>query len=141
MRYSIFLILLVSMSLNAGSIRKWVDEEGNIHYGDSPPASAKTEGVRVQPAPSNPGRALPRLGSSGDSESDDNATNAAAGSGEVPADQAKLACDKAQEDLKVIGNSDRVMLKSGDGSTRYMTTEEIAERKTRSEADVKRFCK
>lgn len=142
MRYSVFLILLASMSLNAGSIRKWVDEEGNVHYGDSPPATAKTEGVRVQSAPSNPGKALPRLGSSGDSDSSDgDATDTAAGSNEVPSDQAKIACDNAREDLNVINNSARIKMKSGDGTTRYMTTEEIEERKSQSEADIKRFCK
>ena len=139
MRYSVFLILLASMSLNAGSIHKWVDEEGNVHYGDSPPVSAKTEGVRVQGAPSNPGKALPRLGSPGTSSADGSSTDAANGD-QVPEDQAKLACDAAREDLKVIGNSSRIKLKSADGSTRYMTSEEIEERKTQAEADVERFC-
>ena len=139
MRYSVFLILLASMSLNAGSIHKWVDEEGNVHYGDSPPVSAKTEGVRVQGAPSNPGKALPRLGSQ-ESSAAGSSTDAAANGDQVPEDQAKLACDAAQEDLRVIGSSNRIKLKSADGSTRFMTTEEIEERKTQAEADVERFC-
>jgi hypothetical protein len=40
----------------------------------------------------------------------------------------------------VIGNSSRIKLRSADGSTRFMTTEEIEERKTQAEADVERFC-
>ena len=140
MRYSVFLILLASMSLSAGSIHKWVDEEGNVHYGDSPPVSAKTEGVRVQGAPSNPGKALPRLGSPDTSSAAGGSTDAAANGDQVPEDQAKLACDAAREDLKVIGSSSRIKLKSADGSTRYMTSEEIEERKTQAEADVERFC-
>lgn len=141
MRYSVFLILLASMSLKAGSIHKWVDEEGNVHYGDSPPVSAKTEGVRVQGAPSNPGKALPRLGSPETSTSAAGGSTDAAASGEqVPEDQAKLACEAAQEDLRVIGNSSRIKLRSADGSTRFMTTEEIEERRTQAEADVERFC-
>ncbi len=140
MRYSVFLILLASMSLNAGSIHKWVDEEGNVHYGDSPPVSAKTEGVRVQGAPSNPGKALPRLGSPDTSSADGSSTDAAASGDQVPEDQAKLACDAAREDLRVIGSSSRIKLKSADGSTRYMTSEEIEERKTQAEADIERFC-
>jgi len=61
MRYLIFLILVVSTSLHAGTIQKWVDENGNVHYGDAPPVSTKTENISVQSAPSNPGKALPRL--------------------------------------------------------------------------------
>jgi len=141
MRYSVFLMLLASMSLNAGSIHKWVDDEGNVHYGDSPPAKVKTEGVRVQSAPSNPGKALPRLSTTG--SADPNATTSTgspADDSEVPEDQAKIACDNAREDLRIIGSSSRIKLRNTDGSTRYMTTEEVEERKTQAEADVERFC-
>ena len=141
MRYSIFLTLLASMSLHAGSIHKWVDEEGNVHYGDSPPAKVKTEGVRVQSAPSNPGKALPRLSTSGTENTNaTTSTGSPAEDAEVPEDQAKIACDNAREDLRIIGNSSRIKLRMADGSTRYMTTEEIEERKTQAEADVERFC-
>ena len=140
MRYLIYLMFLASMTLNAGTIHKWVDEEGNVHYGDAPPVAAKTEGVRVQAAPSNPGKALPRLSTQQGSEDTESGTTETAENDNIPEDQARLACEKAQEDLKVISNSDRVKLRSADGSTRYMTTEEIEERKTQSEADVERFC-
>ena len=56
MRYLTYLVLVVSTSLNAGTIHKWVDENGNVHYGDAPPVKTKTENVRVQAAPSNPGK-------------------------------------------------------------------------------------
>lgn len=138
MRYLIYLMFLASMTLNAGTIHKWVDEEGNVHYGDAPPVAAKTEGVRVQSAPSNPGKALPRL--SPPKSSEDAASDTAPENGNVPEDQARIACDQAKEDLQVINNSNRIKLRAADGSTRYMTTEEIEERKTRSEADVERFC-
>ncbi len=140
MRYLIYLMFLTSMTLNAGTIHKWVDEEGNVHYGDAPPVSVKTEGVRVQSAPSNPGKALPRLSTQKSSENTESGTTATAENGNIPEDQARIACDKAQEDLRVISNSNRIKLRSADGSTRYMTTEEIEERKTQSEADVERFC-
>lgn len=139
MRYLIYLMLLTSMSLNAGTIHKWVDDEGNTHYGDAPPVSAKTEGVRVQSAPSNPGKALPRLSSPDSPQATAGGSSDAAKNG-VPEDQARIACEKAQEDLRIITNSSRVKLRSADGSTRYMTTEEIEERRTESEDDIERFC-
>ena len=146
MRYLIFLALLASMPVHAGAIKKWVDEEGNVHYGDTPPTTAKTQDIRVQSAPSNPGKALPRLstpgsdGGSGGTDTSSGTDTAAAGSDNVPEDQAKEACDAAQEDLKIINSSSRVKLRMADGSTRYMTTEEIEERKLQAEADVERFC-
>lgn len=144
MRYLILLALLATMPVHAGAIKKWVDEEGNVHYGDAPPVSAKTQDIRVQAPPSNPGKALPRLSTpgSGDTSGDSASTTATAnaGSDDVPEDQARAACDAAQEDLQIINSSSRVKLRMADGSTRYMTTEEIEERKAQAEADVERFC-
>ena len=138
MRYFIYLIIFLSTSVQAGSIQKWVDEDGNIHYGDAPPVSVKTEQVRVIGAPSDPGKALPRLNNSG---SGDSASSGEPGPSDVPEDQAKLACDRAQEDLKVLKSSSRIKLKAADGTSRYMTTEEIEERRKTSEEDVKNYCK
>jgi len=140
MRYLIYLTLLASTSLTAGSIHKWTDADGNVFYGDTPPVSAKTEGVRVQSAPSNPGKALPRLSSPGSPVAADSDTPATDSNGNIPADQAKIACDNAQQDLEVIGRSSRIKLKSADGTTRYLTSEEIDERKTQAEDDIQRFC-
>ncbi len=138
MRFALIPILLLAGAAQAGSIHKWVDEEGNVHYGDAPPVTAKTENVRVLSAPSNPGRALPRLGDNNDDTA--GGTTAAASDDTVPADQAKIACDQAQEDLAVINRSSRIKLRSADGSERFLSTEEIAERKERAEADIDRFC-
>ncbi|MDJ0776474.1 MAG: DUF4124 domain-containing protein [Gammaproteobacteria bacterium] len=140
MRFALVPILLLAGAVHAGSIHKWVDEDGNVHYGDAPPVSAKTENVRVLSAPSNPGRALPRLGGSGGDENAAAGTAAAASDDTVPADQARIACEQAQEDLAVINRSSRIKLRGADGSERFLSTEEIAERKQRAEADIDRFC-
>jgi len=139
MRYLIYLTLLASTSLTAGSIHKWTDADGNVFYGDAPPISAKTEGVWVQSAPSNPGKALPRL-SPPDSEAAPGSESATTAGNGVPADQAKAICDNAQKDLEVIMGSNRIKLKLADGSTRYLSTEEIDQRRTQAEADINRFC-
>lgn len=145
MRNIIYLLILTSSPLFAGEILKWVDEDGNIYYGDSPPISIKTEQVRVQSAPSNPGKALPRLSSqgSGDGNSTDG-TRVAAGDDQqqpkLPEDQAKIACKEATDDLDVIKRSSRIRLKSADGTTRYMTTEEINTRRGIAEKAVALHC-
>lgn len=143
MRYLIYLSLIFSTSLYAGSIHKWVDEDGNVYYGDSPPVSVTTKQVRVIGAPSDPGKALPRLGTNEEEADSGSASNAGADDPDpstLPEDQAKIACEDAKKDLKVIKSSNRVKLKSADGSTRYMTTEEIEERRKRAEGDIENFC-
>ena len=145
MRNIIYLLILTSGPLYAGEILKWVDEDGNIYYGDSPPLSAETEQVRVISAPSNPGRALPRLSNQGSqNKADADGTNVASGGDQgtpkLPEDQAKTACKEATEDLRVIKNSSRIRLKSADGTIRYMTTEEINARRESAEKAVSLHC-
>ena len=141
MRYLIYLALFFSTSIQAGSIQKWVDEDGNVHYGDAPPVTVKTEQIKILGVPSNPGKALPRLNTS--SEDDSTKSNDVPGSDSKgqPGDQAKAACEQAKEDLKVIKRSKRIKLRSADGTVRLMTPEEIEERRKNAEEDVKSFCK
>lgn len=47
MRKYLFVFLLASLVVDAGEIKKWVDEKGNVHYGDRPPAGQNTEIVEV----------------------------------------------------------------------------------------------
>lgn len=145
MRNIICLFILTSSSLYAGEILKWVDEDGNIFYGDSPPLMVETERVRVISAPSNPGRALPRLSDQGSKNTNAaKGTNVASSDGDqprLPEDQAKIACVEATEDLRVISRSSRIRLRAADGSTRYMTTEEINARRERAETAVSLHCR
>lgn len=141
MKYLVCLFILISSSAYAGSIHKWVDEEGNTHYGDAPPASVTTKELRVDVVPSDPGKALPRLGTS-DSASGSGGGSTSSGKpvSKVPEDQARTACEQARGDLKIISSSPRIRLKNADGSSRYMTTEEIKARQENAEKDVKEFC-
>lgn len=138
MRYLLILTVLFSMPLCAGSIQKWVDDEGNVHYGDAPPNSAETESVRVQRAPSNPGRALPRLNPP--SESDDSDTAAAARDAERE-EQIRINCERAQQNLTALTGGGRIKLNEPNGESRYLDTQEISERTIQAEKNVKAYCK
>ncbi len=58
----LFLILLSPSVVFAGSIYKWVDEGGNVHFGDAPPPQALTETLDVKPATQSQGSGIkPKL--------------------------------------------------------------------------------
>jgi hypothetical protein len=137
MRYLIYLLLMVATSLSAGSIQKWVDENGEVHYGDAPPVTTKTENVRVQSAPTNPGKALPRLNQGGDEQQ---AAGNGGGQQQRYEEQSMIACDNARADMIVIDNNSRIKLQEADGSTRFLTPEEIQKRKNTAQADIKKYC-
>ncbi len=47
-RFSLVSVLLPLIA-NAGGIHQWQDEDGNIHFGDKPPASVETTLITVKP--------------------------------------------------------------------------------------------
>jgi hypothetical protein len=143
MHYSIYPMLILilaifsslnSTSLNAAAIHKWVDDKGNVHYSDAPPAKTDSKNVRVQSAPSDPGKALPRL------SSPDAPSEATQSEQKVSEERASKICASAQADLDIISTSDRIKLQGADGNIRYLSDEEIAERLASSQAEVDRFC-
>lgn len=136
--FVIYLSLIFSTSLYAGSIQKWTDEEGNVHYGDTPPIDANATDIRVTGVPSNPGKALPRLsGNDGDENSSGDNANASGGA----QDPAKATCDRAKKDLEVLNGNVPIRLKGAEGSETYMTPEQIEARRKSTEVDIKNFCK
>ncbi len=143
MRYLIYLILVVSTSLHAGAIHKWVDKNGNVHYGDTPPALTKTENVNVQSAPSNPGKSLPRLSTQKTSSAagSDSDRDRDGDSETVSDEQARSICDKAQNELDIITSSDRIKLRQSDGGSRYLSDDEIAERRASAQSQVDLYCR
>lgn len=146
MKRLLFLILFMSCSSYAAGIKKWTDENGQVHYGDSPPLKSQSESIRVSRPPSNPGKPLPRF--SGSKEEDNNSatetTSVTPEQKEFPEtteEDAAKRCASAKKDLATLRRSNRIRLKSDDGKVHYMTAEEIAERKKQSQEDIDQFCK
>ena len=125
--------LLLSLNAYAGTIHKWVDDKGNVHYGDAPPVSTQTKQLRVDGVPSKLGKTLPRLN---DQEGGDASNSVNQQSSE---EQAQLACEQARKDLEVISNNSQIKLKQSDGTEKFMTDEEIQQRKEIAEKDIENF--
>ena len=144
MKRLLILLFFIACGSHAADIKKWTDENGQVHYGDSPPVKTKSESIRVSRPPSDPGKPLPRL--TGTKSEDENTTdNADTGEqGNVPEttkEQASQQCARARKDLATLRRSNRIRLKSDDGKVHYMTPEEIEERKKQSQEDIDQFCK
>ncbi len=146
MKHLLIPLLFLACNSYAAGIQKWTDENGQVYYGDSPPAQVSTEQVRISRPPSNPGKSLPRFNAESDA-SQDNATDQAppakaeATPPEPSKNQAAQFCEQARKDLAVINRSNRIRVKSADGSSRLMTTEEINARREQSKADIDQYCK
>lgn len=139
----LFLILIIMTSSSyAGSIQKWTDEAGNVHYGDNPPTRVKTKTINVLRPPSNPGKPLPRLGDTKTSGSKTSPVNGdtAQKPSEPSAEKKASVCAAARKNLDIINRSDSVRLKMPDGNERLLSDEEIKQRRTRYQQDIKNYC-
>ena len=144
MKRLLVLALFLSTSIQAAEIKKWVDENGQIHYGDSPPAQVKSEPVRVNRPPSNPGKPLPRFNSNTDQEQPQAAQQPQppkTKAPEVAQDEATRLCQEAKKDIEKMNRSDTIRVRSADGSIRYLSGEEKQQRRQIAEEDIKQFCK
>lgn len=142
MKRLLVLVLFFSATSYAAGIQKWTDENGQIHYGDSPPAKIKSESVRVSRPPSNPGKALPRFTGSKDEDSTTASNTPQKNEPPEPsAEEASELCAKAEKDLATLNGSARIRLQTSDGTSRLLTQEERDQRKVQTEEDIKRFCK
>ncbi len=144
MKYLVCLFILISSSTYAQGIYKWTDEYGKIHYGDSPPASVTPQEVTVDKAPSNPGKALPRL-KIDDSESSATSSDSpvsAESEPEVSDEQAKDICRQAHRDLSKLNRSrNKARVRKPDGTSRQMTTEERKASRAKANQNIKDYCK
>jgi hypothetical protein len=134
-------LIFIACNSYAASIQKWVDKNGNVHYGDTPPASIKTELVNVTRPPSNPGKPLPRLSDSKISGYSSNKNSSTARpKSRSTAEIDREVCEKARKNLQIIASSSLIRLRQSDGTERILNDQEIDERRQRFEADIKQYC-
>lgn len=134
------LLLALSASAMAGQIYKWVDAQGNTHFGAQPPEGQQA--AEVNPNISQPkvaAPAAPKLEDrSVDAEQeklDEEARQAAA----KQEKERKTYCERIRQDLAQMKANPRVRVKVGD-DTRRLTEEERQERMAKSEASIKENC-
>jgi len=143
MKRLLVLALIISAHSHAAGIKKWVDDKGQVHYGDSPPMQVQSESVRVSRPPSDPGKPLPRFSSS-QGEQQQAAQQPAeqqTAQPDISDDQMAKLCEEARSDLVKLNRSENIRVRSADGSVRYMSAEEKEERRKLTEEDIKQFCK
>lgn len=128
-------------STQASSFKKWTDENGRVSYGDTPPRSVNTETIKTNKRPSNLGKPLPRLSTKPDEPAPTEDTASPSSPKALDPEQAKVACEVAKKHLIVLENNDDVRLRSADGSSRYMTPDEIQQRLDINYDNIKKHCK
>ena len=118
---------------------KWTDANGVTHYSARKPTDANAEVISVSTG-------LPRDDNGQPVQVEDEGQGTAA-EGQTQTAQAAAVdnkdperCEAAKNNLKIINENARIRERAEDGSTRYLTPEEIEERKQRAEKIIEESC-
>ena len=156
------LLLALALAFSAAAMAqqyKWVDKNGKVQYGDSPPAGVKATPLKPPPGPaaSAPAPAAKK----GDAKAD--AKKGPMTAAEKEADfrkrqadsqkeQEKLAleqkeaetrkenCARAQDYQRTLDAGQRISRTEASGERRYLEDAEIAREKARARQDVQSYC-
>jgi hypothetical protein len=129
-----------SLALAATQVYKWTDENGIVHYSESPPADgkAKTTTLTVHGQPV-------------DDEATPAPAAAAAGSGQpvakkkAPASDAAVAenkaqCDEWRNDIASLNEHGRVRVMQDDGTSKFLSDDEKQKRVSDDQQSLDRLC-
>jgi len=134
----LFIILCLALSVGIqAQIYRWIDDEGNVHFGDEQSRNVQAEEISEN---------LPKLnvseGSdtgyvpSGESSTERNKRIREERQAEVAA--RKPACDKARKELKII--SGPVYFTNDDGSNYTVSETERVKLEKELRAEIERYC-
>jgi len=140
----ILLAILISSSpslATSGEIFKWKDQQGNTHYSDIKPSNADAKSLSVRAGKStnqasDPKERAKALGERKQKELEIAANNLQ--QKEQSAQNEKM-CDDIRSNLKKIAEKSRIKIMDN-GEYRYLSPEEINEKKAVFQKQLNEFC-
>ncbi|WP_020207896.1 DUF4124 domain-containing protein [Gilvimarinus chinensis] len=115
----------------AETFYKWEDENGNTHFGTRPPNGVKSTAIQPKTGHSEPvdySHMTPEQ------------QNAQSSSAQAEAQKDPERCEAARQNAEVLGRGGRVRESTDDGSFRYLSEEEKAERLQQAQEAINESC-
>ena len=158
----IFLALLLAAGPAGAQLYRWVDKDGKVRYGDTPPAGAKTSSIKAPP----PGPVTPaaeakdakgakdgkgaKKGPLTAAEKDqefrqrrEDAQKAAEKEDEESRTKAARAdsCDRAKEQLRTMQSGERIARSSSSGERYFLDESQVAQEVAKAQQTMQQACK
>lgn len=127
---------LTTLPTQAENVYRWVDDEGVTHFTAHPPKNRRAEQLRTQTGHSEPVDYSKQYPDSEEPRQEQ--TN---GQNQGPS-QAELddACQRARANLRTLEQGGRIAEEAEDGSRRYLSEEDKAERAERARQTIEETC-
>ena len=140
---TLLLAVVPGVAMSA-SVYKWTDENGVTHFGDRQPTGSKAERVNVRSGTSSDAsgnRPSPqeRLQNLQEHQEDEARQRQETAVEEARRKQRDANCATARSNLEVIANHARIRIEEN-GELRYLTPEELAEKRAELERMAKDNC-
>jgi len=144
----LFLAIFSISNYCYSGIYKWVDEQGNVHYGQQRPASVQAERMRVQSyAPEDTSSyKRPVLDTNGDATEGKSETSDADTPEKKPESKAEkkqrlAACAQARKNLTRMQTVGRIRSKDKDGNTSFISQKQKEQKMQQSRDLISKHCK
>lgn len=127
---------------HAQQIHKWTDENGQVHFGTTPPPKQKTETVRIRNTEVTP---VPGATSAAAPVATENADGTQKTAAQMQADeqqqaQLKSYCTNVRQRLTALTSRGRVVEQNPDGSRQALGQDAVASKLAAAQADEVRYC-
>jgi len=147
------LALLLAAGTAFAQMYRWVDQDGKVRYGDTPPPGAKTSSIR---APQSGGGAPATAAkdakkgplTAAEQEQDYRKRQAESGKAAEKAEAESLAksekneaCERAKEYLSTLGSGQRIARTNASGERYYMDESQVAQEVAKVQQSVQQACK
>lgn len=119
-------------------IYKWVDDEGNVQYTQTPPADRPAETVVTHIPKQVPPAQHPAEGS--DQQSAEGGSSGQAQAAADQKEQMKRNCEIARQNAKLLESGIRVKVKDDDGNTAVLDDQQKAAKLAETKKQVELFC-
>lgn len=138
------ILCLASSMAWSGTVYKWTDAKGQVHFGDQAPDGVKSEKMSIDTGTAEK-MANPGLESGSNNQPESAVVNgkpSAKNLGEAAKanNQRQKNCKIAKKNLKILENHARIRIKGKDGKLRYLTPQEIKTKKSEYEQVMKENC-
>jgi hypothetical protein len=149
----ICLALLLAASTAFAQMYRWVDKDGKVRYGDTPPPGAKTSAIKApQSASAAPATAAKdaKKGplTAAEQEKDYRKRQAEASKAADKADAERRAqaernevCARTRESLSTLESGQRIARTDASGERYYMDENQVAQEITKARQSVQQACK
>ena len=144
---TVFSILLLTAAANpaAAAMFKWTDADGNVQYGEHPPAGANAEHIRSAPAPTP--SSVPdtpslqeRVEALDKRRAEEAEQQAEAEQKKRNAENRKINCENARRNLVELNKGGARLTRMPDGSYQRLDYEKQQELVRKNEKAVEEYC-